>query len=108
VERSLRFDAGGPFSACMPSLTVSFQTFSIQRFLSSSNILSRISAMASSGYTDAVLLFVCQNRSGALLPADVWQGDSLTESWAAAAFAQRMSEFYNRKLDVVNRGFGGE
>jgi hypothetical protein len=35
------------------------------------------------------------------------QGDSLTEAWSAGSFAQRMAEAYSRKLDIINRGFGG-
>ncbi len=55
-------------------------------------------------------------RSGALRKAtylmngdtaDGQQGDSITESWGPGGFAQRMAEYYNRKLDVINRGFGG-
>ncbi|OXG10085.1 GDSL Lipase/Acylhydrolase family protein [Cryptococcus neoformans Ze90-1] len=47
--------------------------------------------MSVAAYTDAVMLF----------------GDSLTQAWSAGSFAQRMSEFYLRRADVINRGFGG-
>ncbi|RSH84469.1 uncharacterized protein EHS24_005990 [Apiotrichum porosum] len=47
--------------------------------------------MAAAGYTDAVLLF----------------GDSLTQAWSEGSLAQRLSEYWLRRLDVVNRGYGG-
>ncbi|WVR09742.1 hypothetical protein IAU60_006818 [Kwoniella sp. DSM 27419] len=47
--------------------------------------------MASASYTDAIMLF----------------GDSLTQAWSDGSLAQRMSEFYMRRCDVVNRGYGG-
>ncbi|WVQ83514.1 hypothetical protein IAT38_005655 [Cryptococcus sp. DSM 104549] len=47
--------------------------------------------MSASSYTDSIMLF----------------GDSLTQAWSAGSFAQRMSEFYLRRCDIVNRGFGG-
>ncbi|KLT39356.1 SGNH hydrolase [Cutaneotrichosporon oleaginosum] len=47
--------------------------------------------MASCQYIDSVVLF----------------GDSITQAWSDGSLAQRMSEYYLRRLDVVNRGFGG-
>ncbi|WWC87574.1 uncharacterized protein L201_002464 [Kwoniella dendrophila CBS 6074] len=47
--------------------------------------------MASTSYTDSILLF----------------GDSLTQAWSDGSLAQRMSEYYMRRCDIVNRGFGG-
>ncbi|KAK8861300.1 hypothetical protein IAR55_002119 [Kwoniella newhampshirensis] len=47
--------------------------------------------MSAAAYTDAVMLF----------------GDSLTQAWSEGSLAQRMAEYYNRRIDVVNRGFGG-
>ncbi|EIW69193.1 hypothetical protein TREMEDRAFT_31374 [Tremella mesenterica DSM 1558] len=47
--------------------------------------------MASAAYTDCILLF----------------GDSLTQAWSPGSLAQRMAEHYLRRLDIVNRGYGG-
>ncbi|WWD16797.1 hypothetical protein CI109_101229 [Kwoniella shandongensis] len=47
--------------------------------------------MSASAYTDAIMLF----------------GDSLTQAWSDGSLAQRTAEYYSRRLDVVNRGFGG-
>ncbi|WVQ94350.1 hypothetical protein IAU59_001429 [Kwoniella sp. CBS 9459] len=47
--------------------------------------------MASSSYTDAIMLF----------------GDSLTQAFSDGSLAQRMAEYYSRRADIVNRGFGG-
>lgn len=35
------------------------------------------------------------------------QGDSLTQAWTPGSLAQRMSEHWLRRLDVLNRGYGG-
>lgn len=50
------------------------------------------STMAASFYTDAVLLL----------------GDSITQAWSEGSFAQRLSEYYLRRLDILNRGYGGK
>ncbi|GMK54412.1 hypothetical protein CspeluHIS016_0109980 [Cutaneotrichosporon spelunceum] len=47
--------------------------------------------MASCQYIDSIVLF----------------GDSITQAWSAGSLAQRMNEYYLRRLDVINRGFGG-
>ncbi|BEJ11224.1 hypothetical protein CspHIS471_0106460 [Cutaneotrichosporon sp. HIS471] len=47
--------------------------------------------MASCQYIDSIILF----------------GDSITQAWSAGSLAQRMNEYYLRRLDVINRGFGG-
>ncbi|WWC68934.1 uncharacterized protein I206_102870 [Kwoniella pini CBS 10737] len=47
--------------------------------------------MASAAYTDAIMLF----------------GDSLTQAWTDGSLSQRMAEYYSRRCDIVNRGFGG-
>ncbi|WVQ77818.1 hypothetical protein IAR50_007508 [Cryptococcus sp. DSM 104548] len=47
--------------------------------------------MSVSAYTDTLMLF----------------GDSLTQALSDGSFSQRMSEWYLRRADVVNRGFGG-
>jgi hypothetical protein len=36
------------------------------------------------------------------------QGDSLTQAWSDGSIAQRLSEYWLRRLDVLNRGYGGE
>jgi hypothetical protein len=36
------------------------------------------------------------------------KGDSITQACSAGSFYQRTAEFYLRRLDVINRGFGGE
>ncbi|KAL7417358.1 SGNH hydrolase-type esterase domain-containing protein [Mrakia frigida] len=42
------------------------------------------------------------------LDAMVLLGDSITEqSWAKEGLSSRLSEFYVRKLDIINRGYGG-
>ncbi|WWD08584.1 hypothetical protein V865_006696 [Kwoniella europaea PYCC6329] len=47
--------------------------------------------MASSSYTDAIMLF----------------GDSLTQAATDGSLTQRMTEYYMRRCDIVNRGYGG-
>lgn len=55
-------------------------------------------------YTDAIYLLV---SCGAALVQLTWQGDSLTQAWTPGSLAQRMSEHWLRRLDVLNRGYGG-
>lgn len=38
---------------------------------------------------------------------DVTQGDSITQNSSAGTYSQRMCEYYERKLDVINRGYSG-
>jgi Txe/YoeB family toxin of Txe-Axe toxin-antitoxin module len=59
--------------------------------------------MSNPTFMDAVVLFV---RKLQQCVADV-QGDSLTEASAAGSLTQRMAEYYVRRFDVINRGFGG-
>ncbi|ORX36446.1 SGNH hydrolase-type esterase domain-containing protein [Kockovaella imperatae] len=47
--------------------------------------------MSSTSYVDAIVLF----------------GDSLTQTCASGSLYQRMAQHYERRLDVVNRGFSG-
>lgn len=42
------------------------------------------------------------------LDAMVLLGDSITEgSWVAEGLSTRLAQFYVRKLDIINRGYGG-
>lgn len=48
--------------------------------------------MAVPGYQEAMMVF----------------GDSLTQAFTPGSLAQRVAEFYLRRLDVINRGYGGK
>lgn len=58
----------------------------------------------SASYSDAIFLLV--SWCPRILEADN-QGDSLTQAWGPGSLAQRMAEHWLRRLDVLNRGYGG-
>ena len=64
--------------------------------------------MALAGYQDAAFLFVSRASLQNLLPRADRQGDSITQACTAGSLFQRTAQFYLRRLDVINRGFGGE
>lgn len=57
---------------------------------------------------DCAILFVSISYLTVLHPADASQGDSLTQLQVVpGSFHAKMSAAYVRKLDVLNRGYGG-
>jgi hypothetical protein len=62
--------------------------------------------MLAAGFNDACVVVVGRiDQIGKL--ADNSQGDSITQTSATGTYYQLMAEYYERRLDVVNRGFSG-
>ena len=61
--------------------------------------------MASPSFNDACVVFV---GDGFFLSLNSdQQGDSITQTSAPGTYYQLISEYYERKLDVLNRGLSG-